>query len=79
MQVSTLIIDPTIQDVVLHLLDKELSKQESDCCEGLLTLDEAIKALKLMASKSPSSDDLTKELYAKVWTLLGQDLVDLCI
>ena len=43
----------------------------------MLTLDEGTKALKLMANnKSPGSDGLAKELYAKVWTLVGQDLVD---
>ena len=59
------------------MLDKVLSEQKSDYYEGMVTLDEATKALNLMANnRSPGSDGLNKEFYAKVWTLLGQYLVD---
>ena len=53
-----------------------LPADQSDSCEGLLTVDECFAALVGMARrKAPGSDGLPAEFYLKFWAVLGQDLV----
>ena len=55
----------------------KLSEEEKNYCEGYLTADECLKALKEMgSSKTPGNDGLTKEFYLAFWEELGKELVD---
>jgi len=70
--------DSEVQDYFLNSLDATLTDQKRDSCEGLITHEEATKAMKEMANnKSPGCDGLSKEFYAKFWNLMGKDLVEI--
>ena len=53
-----------------------LPADQSDMCEGLLTVEECFAAFAGMArQKAPGSDGLPAEFYSKFWAVLGHDLV----
>ncbi len=69
--------DTEVQNHFLDALDNKLPEHKRDMCEGLITIEEATKAIKGMANnKSPGSDGLSKEFYTHFWNLLGNDLVE---
>ena len=70
-------VDIPSQDWLLAHLDRTLTSEDQQKCEGLLTLAECYEALGQMSSgKSPGADGLPVEFYHRFWGLLGQDLVD---
>ena len=51
---------------------KHLEREESDSCEGLLTIEECTKVLSSFSSnKTPGSDGLTIEFYRFFWDILA--------
>ena len=65
------------QQLFLDSLERTLSPAETELCEGDLTEEECLRALKHMAtSKSPGVDGLPAEFYVRFWRLLGPDLVN---
>ena len=68
--------DASAQESLLDNIVSSLPTDQSDLCEGLLTVDECFAALVGMARrKAPGSDGLPAEFYLKFWAVLGQDLV----
>ena len=68
--------DTTVQDHLLSRLELTLSLEESEVCEGLLTLDECGRAVHGMShGKTPGSDGFPMEFYVLFWEILGPDLV----
>ena len=58
-------------------LQRKLSDEERQLCEGELTLAECKVALDGMASgKSPGLDGLPAEFYQRFWPVLGPDMVE---
>lgn len=71
-------VDGRIQSLFLSKVEKKLSKEESDTCEGLLTLSEInIASKQLNTGKTPGSDGLPIEFYRRFFPVLGPILVDL--
>ena len=53
--------DKVAQDRLLNLLDRKLTNEQRDSCEGQLTVGECWVAVKSMANgKTPGSDGLPK-------------------
>jgi hypothetical protein len=53
--------DKVAQDRLLNFLDRKLTNEQRDSCEGQLTVDECLVAVKSMANgKTPGSDGLPK-------------------
>ena len=73
---SGLTVDPEMQETFFSSLERRLSQEDSASCEGPLTPDECLSALRGMASnKTPGVDGLPKEFYLTFWDTLGPDLV----
>ena len=54
-----------------------LEKEESDSCEGLLSLEECANVLKSFSNdKTPGSDGLTVEFYRFFWNIVGNYVVE---
>ena len=54
-----------------------LNTEQQQHCEGMLTLDECLAALKTFnKNKSPGTDGFTAEFYLRFWDGLGQAMVD---
>ena len=54
-----------------------LSEHLKVMCEGTLSCDECLEALKKFPyGKAPGNDGLTAEFYKGFWNLLGQQLTD---
>lgn len=71
-------VDGRIQSLFLSKVEKKLSKEESDTCEGLLTLSEInIASKQLNTGKTPGSDGLPIEFYRRFFPVSGPILVDL--
>ena len=69
-------VDLDIQDQLLSNLSQTLSPEESGVCEGSLSSDECLLALKGMATgKAPGLDGFPAEFYVTFWHVLGMDLV----
>ena len=69
--------DASVQEALLANLPTPLPPEQSDLCEGLLSVDECHRALLGLAKgKTPGSDGLPAEFYCKFWDLLGSDLVE---
>jgi hypothetical protein len=63
-----------------HFLEglPQLSAASAASCEGALSFDECLSALKAMSNhKTPGSDGLPKEFYIKFFYLFGHDFVDM--
>ena len=59
------------------LFSARLNTEQQQHCEGMLTLDECLAALKTFnKNKSPGTDRLTAEFYLRFWDGLGQVMVD---
>lgn len=68
-------ISADLQDLFLFPLPK-LCEADRDTCEGLLTKDDCVHAINLMADgKSPGLDGLPKEFYQRFFYLFGSDFV----
>ena len=68
--------DLEAQGDVLNHLTMFLSSDQMHLCEGPITVEEALVALKGMARrKTPGSDGLSAEFFLKFWNVLGSDLV----
>ena len=69
-------IDVAAQESLLNNVESSLPSDQSESCEGLLTVEECLEALTGMARrKAPGLDGLPPEFYLKFWSVLGQDLV----
>ena len=69
-------VDPQVQADLLENLSSSLSGGQSSLCEGHLTVDEVLSALRGMARrKAPGLDGLPMEFYLKFWPVVGADLV----
>ena len=54
-----------------------LNAEQQQHCEGMLTIDECLAALKTFnKNKSPGTDGFTAEFYLRFWDDLGQVMVD---
>jgi hypothetical protein len=70
--------DKVAQDRLLNILDRKLTDEQRDSCEGQLTEGECLVAVKSMAyGKTPGSDGLPKEFYLTFWGLLKEDFVEM--
>ena len=70
-------LDVTLQDSFLCKLERHLTSEQAQYCEGLLTVEECFNALKAMPSnKTPGLDGLPAEFFLSFWELLGNDLVE---
>ena len=70
--------DKVAQDRLLNLLDRKLTNEQRDSCEGQLTVGECLIAVKSMANgKTPGSDGLPKEFYLSFWELLKEHFVEM--
>ena len=55
----------------------KLNKEKQNICEGLITAEECLSALKTFArNKTPGSDGLTAEFYLCFWECLATPLTD---
>ena len=69
-------VDRVSQQELLSKLSARLSADQSEVCEGALSVDECFSALKGMAHrKAPGNDGLPMEFSVKFWSVLGADLV----
>ena len=69
-------IDVVAQESLLNNVESSLPSDQSESCEGLLTVEECFEALTGMARwKAPGLDGLPAEFYLRFWSVLGQDLV----
>ena len=70
--------NPTVGDAKYKFLfDNDsivrLNTEQQQHCEGMLTLDECLAALKTFnKNKSPGTDGFTAECYLRFWDGLGQ-------
>ena len=54
-----------------------LEERDRESCEGNITAEECLSAMKTMKSnKSPGNDGLTMEFYKKFWGIIGKYLVE---
>ena len=68
--------DSEARSGLLENLTSKLSRAQATLCEGIITIEEALLALRGMARrKSPGLDGLPCEFYLKFWHVLGSDLV----
>ena len=71
------ILNSNDQDFFINCLDLCLSDAEAHSCDGPVTENECLAALKSMKSnRSPGMDGLPYEFYERFWDVLGSDLVD---
>ena len=74
---SSIDTDLVAQEDLLANVESTLNKEDSELCEGPLSLEEAHCALSGMARrKAPGLDGFPMEFYLSFWHLLGPDLVD---
>ena len=65
-----------IQDYLNRIEILKLTKEQSQKCEGVITEEELLKALKkLPNNKSPGNDGITKEFYEAFWDDLKTPLL----
>lgn len=68
---------PNAQHQLLKNMDKKLTTEQQQICEGNLTLDEITKAQKeFKLGKTPGIDGIPIEFYRTFWDLIGQDLLE---
>lgn len=67
--------DADIQNILLTKMESKLEHHEAESCEGPLTLEELLTAVKAMArNKTPGLDGLPMEFYLKFWETISSDL-----
>ena len=72
--------DPNARDALLSSVSSSLPPDSAASCEGLLSVEECLVALKGMArGKAPGVDGLPMEFYVTFWDVLGADLVEVLI
>ena len=70
--------DTAAQERLLNLIDRQLTEEERNSCEGPLSESECFAALRAMSpGKTPGTDGLPKEFYAAYWDLLKSDFVEM--
>ena len=68
-------IDMQIQTKIIDDLELSLTDHDREYCEGILSTDELLTALKgLQTGKSPGSDGLPAEFYLAFWDDIGDSL-----
>ena len=73
---SSVPTDSVVQASLLSNFPCPLPCDQARVCEGLLTPDECLRALKNMAkNKAPGLDGFPAEFYLRFWHVLGGDLV----
>ena len=73
---SASLVDARIQADPPGNLSSSLTGDQSSLCEGHLTVDKVLSALRGMARcKAPGLDGPPMEFYLKFWSVLGSDLV----
>ena len=73
---SASLVDARIQADPPGNLSSSLTGDQSSLCEGHLSVDEVLSALRGMARrKAPGLDGPPMEFYLKFWSVLGSDLV----
>ena len=73
---SSVPTDSVVQASLLSNFPCPLPCDQARVCEGLLTHDECLRALKNMAkNKAPGLDGFPAEFYLRFWHVLGGDLV----
>ena len=56
---------------------RKLDSTKQDLCEGLITAEECLAALKtFQPNKTPGTDGLTAEFYLRFWTYISAPLID---
>jgi hypothetical protein len=66
-----------IQTYLDGIVIPEINDTSKKMCEGMITADECIKALKTMKKgKSPGNDGLTAEFYVKFWGPLSMHFIE---
>ena len=64
------------QNFFLEKLERKLSPDDAEFCEGTLSVQECLRALKAMPSgRSPGIDGFPAEFFLHFWDVLGTDLV----
>ena len=56
-----------IQEYLNHIEIPKLTKEQSQKCEGVITVKELLKVLKKMSNIKPRKDGITKEFYEAFW------------
>ena len=70
-------MDVSLQDKLINKIDTSLSEEDKQKCEGLITEEEAIQAMKTMINnKSPGSDGLSVEFFKTFWHIIGKNLIE---
>ena len=70
-------MDEKIDTFLKDCHPSKLTDTEKNSCEGMITLDEAYKALSLLNNgSSPGPDGLTAEFYKRFWPIVGKTVVD---
>ena len=70
-------IDEAAKTSLLEGISRVLPPVNSDCCEGIIAMHEATRAVKdLRPDKVPGPDGLTVEFYKCFWDLLGPKVVE---
>lgn len=69
--------DTDTQQFFLDNITNTLEETDRNICEGLISKEEAFKAMKSLANnKSPGNDGISKEFYSKFWNIIGTDLIE---
>ena len=64
------------QNFFLEKLERRLSPEDANICEGMVSEQECLRALKAMPTgKSPGIDGFPAEFFLHFWSTLGTDLV----
>ena len=70
-------IDRNNLDGLLEKINVELTEEEKESCEGIISERECKKMVgEMNKNKSPGSDGLTTEFYQAYWELIGRDLTE---
>ena len=70
--------DPHSQELCWSTLEKTLTAEARQSCEGEITYTECTAAIKKFSNnKSPGSDGLPIEFYKHFWPVIGQDYVEM--
>ena len=72
---KNLLSEEEVDSSLMNMFLSRLPKVDDECaslCDGLITVDECLEALRTMApARSPGLDGLPAEFYLKVWPIIG--------